>query len=123
MTKIPLQQTVRRELTSSVGLLVYFVRAFKPQGVAPELPDPEYILIEWLEAKPPEKKLLRNSASRMISDIRDQFGPDRKIILQPSNFDTPEEMEQLEHYYQTCGFVYLPTSPSKFWMMWPDPCG
>ncbi|MBL9187493.1 MAG: hypothetical protein JNK23_08460 [Opitutaceae bacterium] len=101
------------------GTLTYLVKAFAPNRPAPELPDAEYILIEWFEAAPKGRKLLVRHAGDVIADIRSKFGGGRKIILQPSNYKTPAEQVRLEFHYQKCGFVYLPTSSTKWWMYWP----
>jgi hypothetical protein len=119
MEPIPLQHQVQRTCERPGGTLKYFVKAFAPNRPAPELPDEEYILIEWLAATPPGKKLLIKYAGDVVTDIRSLFGHGRKIILQPSNFKTPAEQERLERYYRKCGFAYLPTSPTKWWMYWP----
>lgn len=119
MDPIPLQHSVRSTCERPDGTLTYLVKAFAPNQPAPELPDVEYILIEWLEAAPRGSKLLVRHARDVIADIRIKFGSGRKIILQPSNFKTPTEQRRLERHYKKCGFAYLPTSPTKWWMYWP----
>lgn len=86
-----------------------------------ELPDPPYILIRYIEAEPKGKRLLQQYAPEMIALIKARLGSNRTVVFEPANGEIGNDKEQhrLESYYRSCGFDYLPSSTSKWWMTWP----
>lgn len=105
------------------GELKFYFKLHTPPGANAELPDPPYIFIDYITAAPRGNRLLECYSGEVIARIRERTKSDRPIIFQPANGEIGNEAEQarLERYYLLCGFRYLPTSESKWWMTWPTP--
>ena len=107
------------------GTLTFHFKLHTPQFPNEELPDPPYIFIDWMQAEPRGKRLLQQYADEVIACIRAKLDSNRTIIFQPANGEMGNDVVQkrLEAYYRSCGFDYLPSSASKFWMTWRGlPC-
>lgn len=108
-------------LSTPMGELTFWFKLHTPSPPAPELPYPPYIFLDHIAANPRGLRLLRRYAPEMIRRIRSTLRSERTIILQPAS-GKPGDLQaqqKLEAYYRSCGFDYLPTSKTKFWMTWP----
>jgi len=114
-----MREDIKDTLLKNEGALEFLYTLFTPSIANQELPDPPYILIRWVEAKPKGRQLLLRYAADMIAQIQTNLGRMRTIIFQPAANGNGEDQEKLVAYYRSCGFDYLPSSKSKFWMTWP----
>jgi hypothetical protein len=105
------------------GELKFYFKLHTPRSPNPELPDPPYIFIDYIVAEPRGERLLQRYAGEVIARIREKIRSARPIIFQPANGEVgnDEAQARLEAYYLKCGFCYLPSSGSKWWMTWPAP--
>ena len=117
-----MSQDSKDTLIKGEGALEFLFGLFSPPFPNEELPDPPYILIRYFEAKPPGRHLLKRYAAEMITQIRARLKSSRTVIFQPANGEIGNEQaqERLERYYRSCGFDYLPSSKSRWWMTWPE---
>ena len=108
-------------LIKEEGALKSWFTLHTPLHRSEELPDPPYILIHYIEAEPTGKRMLQRHASEMIARIKTRLNSNHTVILQPANGDLEDEIAQkkLVDYYRSCGFDYLPSSTTKWWMTWP----
>lgn len=118
-----MSEDIKGSLVKENGILEFWFTLLTPPKADEELPDPPYILIRWIEAKPKGHRLLEQHAAEMVSQIRATLMSNRPVIFQPANGEmgNDESQAKIESYYRTCGFDYLSTSASKWWMTWPQP--
>ena len=107
-------------ISNKSGKLKFTFRIITPQKDTKELPEPQYILIEWIEASPQGQRILKKCAKEMINKIQSRLGYNTKIILHPASGTplNPRLQKRMVDYYKTCGFQFLPSSKSKYWMTW-----
>jgi hypothetical protein len=109
-------------LVTDQGKLTFHFKLHTPQWENESLPEPPYIFINYIAAEPRGARILQRHAGEMIARIRAKLKSDRTIIFQPANGNSEDDAAQkkLETYYQSCGFDYLPSSRSNWWMTWPE---
>ncbi len=87
------------------------------------LPKEPYIWIDYIEAEPRGRRLLRCHAPTVMARIRDGLGGKGPILLNPAADQQPGDttsQSRLECYYLSCGFTWYHNTGLMSWAQTPD---